>query len=109
MISDDAASSLGDGSGVRRQDVLSLDGDYTRGDVLHIYDREGKELARGLTEYTSEEARTLINNLDVGAEQLLGYKTHAELVRPENLVLLEEKHLTWQAPEGFMKNEGGLP
>lgn len=109
VISNDSVKSLRDGSGVRRQDVVSLDGDYTRGDVLHIYDRNGTELARGLTEYTSEEARTLINNLDVEAEQLLGYKTHAELVRPENLVLLEKKHLTWQAPEGFMKNEGGLP
>ena len=36
-----AAKSLGEGNPIHRRDVLSMDGDFTRGDVLHIYDETG--------------------------------------------------------------------
>ena len=97
-IAKDTADRLSEGGGVRRQDVLSMTGDFTRGDVLHIYDDTGKERARGLSDFTSEETRVLIVNPDLPAEQLLGYQTRARLIRPDNLILLEERHLPWDAP-----------
>ncbi len=84
-----------------RQDVVSADGDFTRGDVLHIYDSRGIERARGLSDFTSEELRVLINNPDTEAEQLLGYRTKGEIVRSANLVPLETRHLLWDVPAGF--------
>lgn len=98
-VSKNVADALVKGDGVRRQDVLSMTGDFTRGDVLHIYDDTGLERARGLSDFTSEETRVLIVNPDLPAQQLLGYQTHAQLIRPDNLILLEERHLPWDAPE----------
>lgn len=86
---------------IRREDVLSMEGDFTRGDVLHVYDPGGTERARGLSDFTSEEIRVLTNNPETDAEQLLGYRTHGEIVRSANLVPLETRHLLWDAPEAI--------
>ncbi len=83
-----------------REDVVSMDGDFARGDVLHIYDGTGIERARGLSDYSAEELRVLINNPDTDEQQLLGYRTKGEIVRSNNLVLLETRHLLWDAPAG---------
>lgn len=99
VVTDEAADNLGKDRPIHRRDVISMNGDYSRGDVLHIYDQQGTELARGLSDFTSEETRVMTSNQDLPAEQLLGYQTHAEIIRPENLVVLETRHLTWGAPE----------
>ena len=98
VLKDEAAARLDDGVPIKRDDIVSMDGDFTRGDVLHIYDSEGIERARGLTDFTSEETRILVNNLDIPAETLLGYKSRAEIIRPNNIVVLETRHLLWAAP-----------
>lgn len=86
------------GRPIRRADVVSADGDFTRGDVLHVYDSKGLERARGLSDFTSEELRVMINNPDTDAEQLLGYRTKGEIIRDNNLVALDTRHLLWDAP-----------
>lgn len=99
VITEEAVARLSANHPIHRDDVLSMDGDYSRGDVLHIYDRQGVERARGLTDFTSEETRVMIANPDLPPSQLLGYQTHGHLVRGNNLVLLEDYHLTWEAPD----------
>lgn len=99
VLTDEAAANLGNEKPIHRSQVASMDGDFNRGDVLHIYDTSGRELARGLSDFTSEETRTLISNRDIDADRLLGFKTRAELVRPNNLVLVESRHIPWDAPE----------
>ena len=105
VVSQDVAAALSQGKRpVRREDVLSADGDFTRGDVLHIYDETGTERARGLSDFTSEELRVMINNPDTAAEQLLGYRTKGEIVRHNNLVALDTRHLLWDAPVALGEN-----
>ena len=100
-ISNDLADALADGErSIRREDILSIDGDFTRGDVLHVYDQTGQERARGLSDFTSEELRVLAVNPHLDAEQLLGYTTKGDVIRAKNLVSLEGRHLLWEAPEG---------
>ena len=100
-ISDELADEIADGNrAMRREDILSIEGDFSRGDVLHIYDQQGQERARGLSDFTSEELRVLAVNPHLDAEQLLGYKTKGEVIRDKNLVALEGRHLLWDAPEG---------
>ena len=100
-VSDELADELADGDrAIRREDILSIEGDFSRGDVLHIYDQQGQERARGLSDFTSEELRVLAVNPHLDAEQLLGYTTKGEVIRAKNLVALEGRHLLWDAPEG---------
>ena len=98
VVTDAAADALGEGKGIGRTDVKTMRGDFTRGDVLHIYDERGVERARGLTDFTSEETRVLIVNPTLPADQLLGYQTRAQLIKADNLILLEDRHLPWEAP-----------
>ena len=102
VITEATADALAKGDRpIKRADIISMDGDFTRGDVLHIYDSKGIERARGLSDFTSEEIRVMTHNPDTEAEQLLGYKTRGEIVRSNNLVMLETRHLLWDAPEGI--------
>ncbi len=93
---------------VRREDIISMDGDFTRGDVLHIYDKQGVERARGLSDFTSEEIRVLVSNPEAEAEKLLGYRTKGEIIRGANLVPLETRHLLWDAPAAIAEEATGL-
>jgi glutamate 5-kinase len=99
VLHDDAAARLDGKEPICREDIATLDGDFSRGDVLHIYDASGKELARGLSDFSAEETRVLVNNPDLPAHQLLGYQTDAELIRPNNLVLIDARHIPWDAPD----------
>ena len=85
--------------GIRRQDVLSIQGEFTKGDVLHIYDEDGKEVARGLTNFSSEETMLLARHAESAVEDVIGYKTKSDIVGAENLLILADNHLQIDAPE----------
>lgn len=97
-----AAVAAGD-CGIGRQDVLSIQGNFTKGDVLHVYDENGTEVARGLTNFSSEETMLMARHLDMAVEDLIGYKTRSDIIGPENILVLEESHLQIEAPEDDQK------
>lgn len=100
VISNDAAKRLGDQpAAIRAEDIMSIQGQYVKGDVIHIYDLSGNEIARGLTNFTAEETMVLARNTGISPKQLLGYQTSGTVIGKENLVLLEDRHLTWDSPE----------
>lgn len=99
-LTDEAAQNLTEDDPIYRDSVAALTGDFTRGDVLHIYNSKGEELARGLSDFSSEECRIMIQNKELPADQLLGYQSDAEIIRGENLVLVENRHMAWDLPVG---------
>lgn len=103
VVSDEAAKRLQEGrSRIMRADIRSIQGLYVKGDVIHIYNEEGTELARGLTNFTAEETRVLASNPDLPPKQLLGYQTAATIVSANNLIVLEDHHLPWDSPDDDM-------
>jgi glutamate 5-kinase len=98
-----AASVIAGDCGIKRSDVISIQGDFTKGDVLHIYSEDGVEVARGLTNFSSEETMLVARNLDMPVEDLIGYKTKSDIVAVENMLVLEENHLPLDAPERDQK------
>ncbi len=64
-----------------------VDGDFSRGDVIAIRDEEGAEVARGLANYASAEARLICRKPSSAFEALLGYAAEPEMVHRDNLVL----------------------
>ena len=69
--------------------MTQAEGDFSRGDVIAIRDGAGRELARGLANYSSSEARLLCRRPSRDIEKLLGYSGGPEMVHRDNLVLTQ--------------------
>jgi glutamate 5-kinase len=67
--------------------MIQVDGDFSRGDVIAVRDGAGAEIARGLANYASSEARLLCRKPSSEFEKLLGYAAEPEMLHRDNLVL----------------------
>jgi glutamate 5-kinase len=67
--------------------MVQVDGDFSRGDVIAVRDGAGLEIARGLANYSSSEARLLCRKPSADIEKLLGYAAESEMLHRDNLVL----------------------
>ena len=67
--------------------MSAVTGDFSRGDVIAIRDEQGVEIARGLANYASAEARLICRKASSDYEALLGYTAEPEMVHRDNLIL----------------------
>jgi glutamate 5-kinase len=67
--------------------VVEVQGDFHRGDVIAVRGVDGAEVARGLANYSSSEARLIARKPSSEFERLLGYTAEPELIHRDNLVL----------------------
>ncbi len=67
--------------------MVGVTGEFSRGDVIAIIDAQGTEIARGLANYASAEARLICRKSTVEFDALLGYTGEPEMVNKSNLVL----------------------
>lgn len=87
-VDDGAAAKLrGEGKSLLPVGMTAVEGVFSRGDVVAIRDGAGAEIARGLANYSSAEARLLCRKSSSQIEALLGYSAEAEMVHRDNLVL----------------------
>lgn len=68
--------------------MVAVKGEFSRGDVIAVCDAQGREIARGLANYSSSEARLLCKHASSQVEQLLGYRGEPEMVHRDNMVVL---------------------
>ncbi len=68
--------------------VYAVKGDFARGEVVSIVDPGGREIARGLVNYSAEETLEIMQKPSSGIEKELGYINEPELIQRDNLVLL---------------------
>ncbi len=68
--------------------VVDVQGEFHRGDVIAVRGPEGAEIARGLANYGSAEARLIARKPSADFERLLGYSAEPEMIHRDNLVLL---------------------
>ena len=67
--------------------MTQVEGVFARGDVVAIRDAAGAEVARGLANYSSAEARLLCRKPSSEINALLGYMAESEMVHRDNMVL----------------------
>jgi glutamate 5-kinase len=67
--------------------MTGVDGEFSRGDVIAVRDARGLEIARGLANYASSEARLICRRASADFERLLGYAAEPEMIHRTNLVL----------------------
>lgn len=68
--------------------VVNVEGNFERGEVVSCVDPNGKEIAKGLVNYSSQETQKLIGQASQDIESILGYANEPELIHRDNLVVL---------------------
>jgi glutamate 5-kinase len=68
--------------------VVEVRGDFRRGAVVACVEPGGRDIARGLVNYSADEARRIARKPSIEIEQALGYVDEPELIHRDNLVLL---------------------
>ncbi len=68
--------------------VTDVEGEFHRGDVIAVRSPAGLELARGLANYSSAEARLIARKPSSAIAGLLGFANEPELIHRDNLVLV---------------------
>jgi glutamate 5-kinase len=89
LVLDDGAVRVLSGSGrsLLPVGVSAALGDFERGDVVICTDSAGREIARGLVNYSALEARKILGHNSDRIEELLGYQGESEIIHRDNLVL----------------------
>lgn len=88
LVDDGAVAKLRDeGKSLLPIGMTAVEGEFSRGDVIAIKDAAGVEVARGLSNYASAEARLMCRKASAEFERLLGYVAEPEMVHRDNLVL----------------------
>jgi glutamate 5-kinase len=67
--------------------VVAVAGDFHRGDVIAVRLASGEEIGRGLSNYSSAEARLIARRPSADIERLLGFIGEPELIHRDNFVL----------------------
>ena len=86
-LDDGAAKALAAGKSLLPIGVVSISGDFERGAVVACRNADGREVARGLINYSSIEARRIARKGSHEIEAILGYVDELELIHRDNLVL----------------------
>ena len=87
---DAGASRALSGSGVSllAVGVTDVGGRFNRGDMVSCLSPDGVEIARGLVNYSADDARKIMGKASHEIEKTLGYVDEPELIHRDNLVLL---------------------
>lgn len=68
--------------------LTAVQGDFARGELVSCLDPNGAEVARGLVNYSSEEARLIIGKASGELQTVLGYAGETEIIHRNDLVVL---------------------
>jgi glutamate 5-kinase len=88
LVNDGAKSAVREqGKSLLSVGVVEIQGAFSKGDVVSLCDISGTEFARGLTNYTAEDACQILGLRTEKIQQVLGSVPYEEVVHRDNLVL----------------------
>ena len=82
-----AVAALGAGKSLLPVGITAVEGDFERGAVVACRNANGREVARGLANYSSSESRRIAGHPSTEIESILGYTDEPELIHRDNLIL----------------------
>lgn len=68
--------------------MTGVQGTFERGDLVSCVDPAGREVARGLVNYSAEDARKLVGVSTAAIADVLGYLSEPEMIHRDNMVLV---------------------
>ncbi|MGH6880891.1 glutamate 5-kinase [Hypericibacter sp.] len=87
VVDDGALKALSSGKSLLPAGVVTVEGRFERGDAVVVADAQGREIARGLSAYSAEDARRIKGHKSREIETLLGYRGRDEMIHRDDLVL----------------------
>ena len=87
-IDDGASKALRRGGSLLPVGVTTVEGSFERGDTVRVTDSSGREIARGMVNYTSADLAQIQRRRSEEIETLLGYNYGDEVIHRNDLVLL---------------------
>jgi glutamate 5-kinase len=87
VVDDGALKALSSGKSLLPAGVVAVEGRFERGDAVVVADAQGREIARGLSAYSAEDARRIKGHKSREIETLLGYRGRDEMIHRDDLVL----------------------
>ena len=87
VVDDGAVEALKRGKSLLPAGVVAVQGRFRRGDLVAVRDREGRELARGLSAYASDDASRITGRRSAEIEMIIGYRGRNEMIHRDDLVL----------------------
>lgn len=89
VVDDGAVAKLQDeGKSLLPIGVVEVQGEFHRGDVIAVKSATGVEIARGLANYASGEARLIMRKPSSEFERLLGFMVEHEMIHRDNMVVI---------------------
>jgi glutamate 5-kinase len=76
------------GASLLASGIIGVEGKFKFGDTISCLDEKGREFARGLTNYSSEEIKRIMGRKTSEIESVLGYRYYDEVIHRDNLVIL---------------------
>jgi glutamate 5-kinase len=68
--------------------VLKVEGKFDRGDAIRVVNPNGREIARGLVNYSSTDLGKICGKQSDLIEEILGFIYSEEVIHRNNMVLL---------------------
>ena len=83
-----AQALMSNGSSLLAAGIKAVEGNFEQGSTVSILNQEGWEIARGLANYNTEDARKIMGAHTHEITKILGHKPYDEVVHRDNMVLL---------------------
>jgi glutamate 5-kinase len=87
VVDDGASRALAKGKSLLPAGVVEVKGEFGRGDAVAIQTLQGRQIGKGLSEYSSEQASRIMGTQSDEIEKILGFKYRDTLVHRDNMVV----------------------
>jgi len=87
-VDEGAARALQRGGSLLAVGLAAVSGKFERSDVVRVVDSDGRELARGISNYASDDLARILRHRSDEIEAILGYHYGDEVIHRNDLVLL---------------------
>ena len=83
-----AARALNQGKSLLAAGIVKIEGDFEKGENVLVVDENNKNLARGLSSFTSTEINKIKGKQSKEIENILGYFSKSEIIHKDDMVKL---------------------
>lgn len=90
LIDDGACDALKNHTSLLPKGIKEVEGNFMQGSVVDVLSFTGKLIARGITNYSSDELKLIKNHHSDEIESILHYKDYDEVIHANNLVVNKE-------------------